>query len=123
MDMMSMMVSGEWSRSDWVAMCLMWVVMMIAMMLPSALPMILMFQVISTRRQPRVNPLLAVSMFTLGYILAWVLFSVLAAILQLWLDPQGSGITRNQNRMSENEKTSTATGHVSNLYRLTLNPL
>jgi predicted metal-binding membrane protein len=66
MDMMSMMVSGEWSRSDWVAMCLMWVVMMIAMMLPSALPMILMFQVISTRRQPRVNPLFAVSMFTLG---------------------------------------------------------
>jgi predicted metal-binding membrane protein len=85
MDMMSLMVRGEWSRFDWLAMCLMWVVMMIAMMLPSALPMILMFQVISTRRQPRVNPLFAVSMFTLGYILAWVLFSVLATILQWWL--------------------------------------
>ncbi|MEH6589941.1 MAG: DUF2182 domain-containing protein [Halioglobus sp.] len=85
MDMMSMMIRGEWSGSDWVAMSLMWIVMMIAMMLPSALPMILMFQAITTRRQPGVNPILAVYLFTLGYIFAWALFSVLATVLQWWL--------------------------------------
>ena len=85
MDMMSMMIVGQWATADWASMFLMWVVMMIGMMLPSASPMILMFELISPRRQPALNTFNATVLFALGYILAWTVFSALATALQWWL--------------------------------------
>ena len=82
MDMMAMMISGAWVLSDWVAMYLMWAIMMVAMMLPSATPMILMYGLISPRRQPQTNQLMASYVFMLGYLLAWATFSGLATIAQ-----------------------------------------
>jgi predicted metal-binding membrane protein len=84
MDMMAMMILGAWVPGDWLGMFLMWAVMMIAMMLPSATPMILMYGVITPKRQPAIHPALASMIFMLGYLLAWTSFSVLATSLQ-WI--------------------------------------
>ncbi len=83
-DMMSMMITGEWTAPDWPGMFLMWAIMMIGMMLPSAAPMILMYGVISPGRQAGINQELASHAFMLGYLLAWTGFSVVATIAQ-WL--------------------------------------
>ena len=82
--MMSMMVVGDWVPSDWLAMFVMWSVMMVGMMLPSATPMILTYAVISPKRQPTTSHPTAVYAFMLGYIMAWVGFSGLATIAQ-WM--------------------------------------
>ena len=58
----------------------MWVVMMVGMMLPGALPMILLFTMVQ-RRQGR-QPVLMTGIFASGYLLVWGVFAVAAAVLQ-----------------------------------------
>jgi predicted metal-binding membrane protein len=57
----------------------MWTVMMIAMMLPSAAPTILLFAVISRRRRVEGRPAVPVTVFTFGYLLVWTLYASVAA--------------------------------------------
>ena len=64
---------------------LMWWVMMIGMMVPSATPMILLFGNVQRRQLAAENPALRVGLFTAGYLLVWGLFSVAAAGAQLAL--------------------------------------
>lgn len=59
----------------------MWGVMMIAMMVPSAAPMILVFAAVNRRRGRGVSTWIFLS----GYVLIWSSFSVLAAALQATL--------------------------------------
>lgn len=59
----------------------MWGVMMIAMMIPSAAPMILVFAAVNRRRGRGVSTWIFLS----GYVLIWSSFSVLAAALQATL--------------------------------------
>lgn len=80
-----MMIMGEWAAADWLMMLAMWIIMMIGMMLPSALPMILMFQLITSKRNTGVDSRVGTAMFILGYLLAWSGFSALATALQWWL--------------------------------------
>lgn len=61
----------------------MWAVMMIGMMLPSAIPMILLFAAVQRRNST--HPRLAVVIFLSGYLLVWGGFSILAAALQTLL--------------------------------------
>jgi predicted metal-binding membrane protein len=60
----------------------MWTVMMIAMMIPSVTPVILLFAGVSRRRRVQGVPAVPVSVFALGYLLAWTGFAVLAAFAQ-----------------------------------------
>ena len=62
----------------------MWAVMMIAMMLPSAAPTILLFATVSRRRRLQGVPGTSVAIFTLGYLLVWTAYAAGAATLQ-WL--------------------------------------
>jgi predicted metal-binding membrane protein len=62
----------------------MWAVMMVAMMLPSAAPVILLVLAM-LRRRGDTQALLAALLFAAGYLLAWTAFSTLAATLQLQL--------------------------------------
>lgn len=62
---------------------LMWAVMMVGMMLPSASPMILLYACVQ-RKAPG-SPLPRTAMFLLGYILVWIAFALLAAGLQVLL--------------------------------------
>jgi predicted metal-binding membrane protein len=76
--MMTMPMSPVWSLSNALAIFVMWVVMMIAMMLPSAIPMILLHQrMIIKNKKPFEN-----LSFILSYLFIWVLFSVGAVAIQ-----------------------------------------
>jgi predicted metal-binding membrane protein len=71
-----------WGAADFALMFVMWAVMMIAMMTPSAAPMILMFTEINRRRQKQQVPYVPTSVFLMGYLVVWAAFSVLAAAAQ-----------------------------------------
>ena len=79
---MAMLQATPWSIAETAGLAVMWIVMMIAMMIPSVAPVILLFAGVSRRR--RVDGVLAtpVSVFTLGYLLAWTGYAVLAALTQ-----------------------------------------
>ena len=68
-----------WSWIEFAALVLMWAVMMVAMMIPAAAPMILTFAAVHRRRTDEGRPGVPTSIFVLGYLLVWSLFSVLAA--------------------------------------------
>jgi predicted metal-binding membrane protein len=60
----------------------MWTVMMVAMMAPTAAPMILMFATIHRRRRTEGRPAVPTALFALGYLVVWSAFSVAAASAQ-----------------------------------------
>lgn len=77
------MVIEAWTLHDALMAVVMWAVMMIAMMLPSAAPMILVFTTINRKRRadagtPHVNT----ALFVAGYLTMWTGFSVAAAAAQ-----------------------------------------
>ena len=63
----------------------MWAVMMVAMMVPSATPMIFTFASVNQRRRAAARPFVPVGIFLLGYIVVWTAFSAVAAYAQWWL--------------------------------------
>jgi len=79
---MVMPQTQAWSVTDFALTFVMWAVMMVAMMTPSAAPMILMFAGINRRRQNQQAPYVPTSVFLLGYLVVWAAFSVLAAAAQ-----------------------------------------
>lgn len=68
---------------------LMWAEMMVAMMLPTAIPMILAFARIARNRTPEKSPIARSMSFAGGYLLVWTGFSVAAAIIQWQLNVFG----------------------------------
>ena len=68
-----------------IIMFLMWAVMMVGMMVPSAAPMILAFANINRRRRERGNPFVPTAVFLSGYLLVWAGFSVAATLAQFAL--------------------------------------
>jgi predicted metal-binding membrane protein len=64
------------------ALFLMWTVMMVAMMLPSALPFTFAFGAEHRRRRARNLPYVPASVFLAGYFAVWTAFSAIAALLQ-----------------------------------------
>ncbi len=88
-----MAVSGgagiaSWGATDFGLMFLMWAVMMVGMMLPSASPMILMFAKI-TRSQVEKDLLGPTGAFVFGYIVIWTGFSLAATLSQWGLQSAG----------------------------------
>ena len=61
---------------------IMWTIMMIAMMLPSALPFVMAFGGEHRRRRERNLPYVPAGVFLAGYFALWTVFSALAAALQ-----------------------------------------
>ncbi len=75
-----------WTGLDFLLMFLMWAVMMVAMMVPGAAPMILLFAAIHRKqrgkqREPG-DSFASVSAFAAGYIAVWSAFSLAATLLQ-----------------------------------------
>jgi predicted metal-binding membrane protein len=68
---------------------LMWAVMMVGMMLPSAAPAVLLYGSLVRKNAERGVSLAAGWIFTAGYLAAWTGFSALATILQLELQRAG----------------------------------
>ena len=72
----------DWSGTDLVLVFIMWTLMMIAMMLPSATPMLLLFSKISHGRTSAARALFATGALTAGYIAVWTVFSLIATLAQ-----------------------------------------
>ncbi len=83
MDMgMAMPLMQAWGVLDLVLLFVMWAVMMVAMMVPSAAPLILVFAAAYRKRQERQDPVVPAAIFLMGYLLVWTGFSALATLAQ-----------------------------------------
>ena len=85
----AMMQPAVWTPSYAVLMFFMWWVMMIAMMLPSASPMVLLFARIQRKEKDKGAPFIPTSIFTMGYLVTWAFFSVLAVGAQWGFERAG----------------------------------
>ena len=84
--------TGHWPVLYWWIMILMWWVMMIAMMVPSAGPMILLYARVNRKSQQKdegVSATIPTASFLAGYLLAWLVFSLVATVLQWALEQAG----------------------------------
>jgi predicted metal-binding membrane protein len=71
-----------WGGWDLILLFVMWVVMMVAMMLPTAAPAILLFAAMNRRHQAQQTPVVPTTVFVLGYLLIWTGYSALATVAQ-----------------------------------------
>ena len=72
-----------WDATDLALVFVMWTIMMVAMMLPAATPLLLMLARINRARLARWPAAMATGFAALGYLAAWTCFS-LAATLAQW---------------------------------------
>lgn len=72
----------RWGPEDILHSFMMWGIMMVAMMFPSATPMILMFNIVNQQQGETQRPLIPTGLFVLGYFLIWTAYSALAAMTQ-----------------------------------------
>lgn len=93
-------IIAPWGISYWIIMALMWWVMMIAMMVPSAAPMILLYARVYRHAQNNGqkngqkndqidHTAIPTTAFVSGYLLAWLTFSLAATSLQWTLEQAG----------------------------------
>ena len=80
---------ADWTFGYALLMFVMWWVMMVAMMLPSAAPMLLLFAGFNRTRQRQGSPFVPTSVFATGYLVAWGGFSAVAVGLQWGLESLG----------------------------------
>lgn len=83
------MMSPAWA--PWTAtlaayLFIMWLVMMIGMMTPSAAPMVLTYMGVARQAATRGHRFAPAAWFFSGYLLAWAAFSLLATFAQWWLE-------------------------------------
>ena len=83
------MTPVAWSLGHAVLIFFMWWIMMVAMMLPSASPMILLHAAVNRKPQRQANTGFATTAFMLGYLCVWAGFSVVATGLQWSLSLTG----------------------------------
>jgi predicted metal-binding membrane protein len=86
---MAAMKPVAWTLGYAVLMFIMWWIMMIAMMLPSAAPMILLFALFNRKQREKGSPYVPSGIFAGGYIAAWGFFSLLAVAAQWGLEQTG----------------------------------
>ena len=84
MDMPGMvMVNTEvWGATTLLLLFVMWVVMMVAMMVPSATPMVLAFLSVNQRRIAANRPFVPVGIFLSGYLAVWTAYSAAATFAE-----------------------------------------
>src|SRR5246127_4811936 len=85
-DMDTMMELAVWTLGYAGLIFAMWWVMMVAMMLPGAAPMLLLFSRVNRTQKVRDRPYVPTGFFAAGYMVAWGGFSALAAGLQWGLE-------------------------------------
>jgi hypothetical protein len=85
MDLVAMAMPniGTWGSMDLLVVFVMWAVMMVAMMVPSATPMLLTFATVARSRRAQGRAFVPVWVFLGGYLVLWMAFS-LASTLAHW---------------------------------------
>ena len=79
---MAMPSTGAWGPVDLLLVFAMWAVMMVAVMVPSATPMLLVFATISRSRCGQGGTLVPLWVFLAGYLVLWTAFSLAARLAQ-----------------------------------------
>lgn len=82
---MAMPTSDPWGPAQLLSLFVMWLVMMIAMMLPATAPIVILFLGVQRRRHASRLPAGPTAAFLGGYLLTWAGFSLVAAIGQAGL--------------------------------------
>ena len=77
-----------WTATEFGLRLAMWTVMMVAMMVPTAAPMTLMYAAVARKAAAQHNPLAPTFVFVAGYIAMWTVFSLVATIAQHALDQE-----------------------------------
>jgi len=77
---MAMAQLQSWTAADFGFMFLMWWIMMIGMMVPTAAPMILLFATVNRRRREQEGPYVPTAVFLSGYLLVWGGFAAVATV-------------------------------------------
>jgi predicted metal-binding membrane protein len=77
---------APWTAADFGLNLLLWWVMMLGMMLPSAAPMILFFATINRKKRGRGEPYVPTALFAAGYAVAWGLFGTAATAAEWGLE-------------------------------------
>jgi predicted metal-binding membrane protein len=75
-----------WTASEFGLRLAMWAGMMVAMMVPTAAPMTLLYAAVARKAAAQYNPLAPTFVFVTGYIAMWTIFSLVATIAQRALD-------------------------------------
>ncbi|OUS05233.1 hypothetical protein A9Q96_12310 [Rhodobacterales bacterium 52_120_T64] len=86
---MNMSPEVTWTLSYGTLVGLMWWIMMIAMMTPSAAPTLLLFTALKRHGKDRTRASSYGALFLVGYLLMWALFAIAAAFLQWLLETIG----------------------------------
>lgn len=75
-----------WTAAEFALMLVMWAVMMVAMMVPTAAPMTLIYAAVARKAAREGHPVAPTFVFVGGYLAAWGLFAVAATAAQRSLD-------------------------------------
>ncbi|HZV99748.1 MAG TPA: DUF2182 domain-containing protein [Methylophilaceae bacterium] len=86
MEAMMGMAFKPWSVIDFWFALVMWLIMMIGMMLPSAAPMILLYARVGRQAATHEQPFAATGWFAAGYLLVWAAYSLAATCAQFMLE-------------------------------------
>jgi predicted metal-binding membrane protein len=86
---MAMMGVRAWAPVDFSLTLLMWTVMMVGMMVPTAVPMTLTYAAVGRKAARGQTPVPPTMVFAAGYVCLWALFSVVATLAQWGLDQTG----------------------------------
>jgi predicted metal-binding membrane protein len=84
--MQSMVQVQPWAAAELAPRLLMWAVMMVAMMVPTAAPMTLVYAAVARKAAREDRPVAPTFVFVAGYLAIWALFSVAATAAQSSLD-------------------------------------
>jgi predicted metal-binding membrane protein len=76
---------SDWSWANWIAVLIMWAVMMAAMMLPTTMPMVLVFGTLNRSRGEARRTVA----FVAGYVALWTAFAAAATAAQWTLQATG----------------------------------
>lgn len=82
----TMAMRFAWTPAYFALMLAMWWVMMVAMMLPSVAPMVLIFATVNRKSRQQGRSYVPTGFFATGYLVAWGGFSLVAVLLQWGLE-------------------------------------
>lgn len=86
MTAMEAMQPRPWTTEYFWLMFVMWAVMMVGMMVPTAIPMTLIYAAVAKKASSQSTPLAPTAVFVAGYVAMWTAFSAAATLAQWGLD-------------------------------------
>ena len=79
----------SWTAWDYFMLFIMWLSMMVAMMTPTATPMVMMFSTVNKHKKAKQQPYAPTFIFLTGYLVAWAIFSLVISAIQWPLHENG----------------------------------